>query len=118
MDTGEMLFHLFLSSDKSGYSPFQQAALVLNASRRFRYTLDLKKEEEKEMIRRKIRAHAQVIRVMCHFFQQIYPIGWLYLFVDSKIGFFRQHFFSKKLGKKISEVQSQSYCYLFSLCLY
>jgi hypothetical protein len=62
MDTGEMLFHLFLSSDKSGYSPFQQAALVLNASRRFRYTLDLKKEEEKEMIRRKIRAHAQVIR--------------------------------------------------------
>jgi hypothetical protein len=41
----------------------QQAALVLNASRRFRYTLDLKKEEEKEQIRRKIRAHAQVIRV-------------------------------------------------------
>jgi len=40
----------------------QQAALVLNASRRFRYTLDLKKEEEKEQIRRKIRAHAQVIR--------------------------------------------------------
>uniref|UniRef100_A0A453NIS5 Uncharacterized protein n=1 Tax=Aegilops tauschii subsp. strangulata TaxID=200361 RepID=A0A453NIS5_AEGTS len=40
-----------------------QAALVLNASRRFRYTLDLKKEEEKEQIRRKIRAHAQVIRV-------------------------------------------------------
>jgi Ca2+-transporting ATPase len=35
---------------------------VLNASRRFRYTLDLKKEEEKEQIRRKIRAHAQVIR--------------------------------------------------------
>jgi hypothetical protein len=42
---------------------WQQAALVLNASRRFRYTLDLKKEEEKEHIRRKIRAHAQVIRV-------------------------------------------------------
>lgn len=41
----------------------QQAALVLNASRRFRYTLDLKKEEEKDKIRRKIRAHAQVIRV-------------------------------------------------------
>ncbi|MQL78795.1 hypothetical protein Taro_011216, partial [Colocasia esculenta] len=39
-----------------------QAALVLNASRRFRYTLDLRKEEEKEQIRRKIRAHAQVIR--------------------------------------------------------
>ncbi|KAK8916917.1 Calcium-transporting ATPase 8, plasma membrane-type [Platanthera zijinensis] len=41
---------------------WRQAALVLNASRRFRYTLDLKKEEEKEHLRRKIRAHAQVIR--------------------------------------------------------
>ncbi|PKA52886.1 Calcium-transporting ATPase 9, plasma membrane-type [Apostasia shenzhenica] len=41
---------------------WRQAALVLNASRRFRYTLDLKREEEKEQIRRKIRAHAQVIR--------------------------------------------------------
>ncbi|XP_010276717.1 PREDICTED: calcium-transporting ATPase 10, plasma membrane-type [Nelumbo nucifera] len=41
---------------------WRQAALVLNASRRFRYTLDLKKEEEKEQMRRKIRAHAQVIR--------------------------------------------------------
>lgn len=37
---------------------------MLNASRRFRYTLDLKKEEEKEKRRRMIRAHAQVIRVM------------------------------------------------------
>ncbi|XP_073098761.1 calcium-transporting ATPase 5, plasma membrane-type isoform X1 [Elaeis guineensis] len=41
---------------------WRQAALVLNASRRFRYTLDLKKDEEKEQIRSKIRAHAQVIR--------------------------------------------------------
>ncbi|KAK6942036.1 hypothetical protein RJ641_027413 [Dillenia turbinata] len=41
---------------------WRQAALVLNASRRFRYTLDLKKEEEKAQIRRKIRAHAQVLR--------------------------------------------------------
>ncbi|XP_064949550.1 calcium-transporting ATPase 5, plasma membrane-type-like [Musa acuminata AAA Group] len=41
---------------------WRQAVLVLNASRRFRYTLDLKKEEEKERIRSKIRAHAQVIR--------------------------------------------------------
>ncbi|CAL1386810.1 unnamed protein product [Linum trigynum] len=41
---------------------WRQAALVLNASRRFRYTLDLKKEEEKEQRRRTIRAHAQVIR--------------------------------------------------------
>jgi hypothetical protein len=49
---------------------WQQAALVLNASRRFRYTLDLKKEEEKEQIRRKIRAHAQVIRV---YFKLMFP---------------------------------------------
>ncbi|XP_077217304.1 calcium-transporting ATPase 5, plasma membrane-type-like [Tasmannia lanceolata] len=41
---------------------WRQATLVLNASRRFRYTLDLTKEEEKEKIRRRIRAHAQVIR--------------------------------------------------------
>lgn len=37
---------------------------MLNASRRFRYTLDLRKEEEKEQRKRMIRAHAQVIRVM------------------------------------------------------
>lgn len=41
---------------------WRQAALVLNASRRFRYTLDLKKEEEKKQIIRKIRTHAQVVR--------------------------------------------------------
>lgn len=41
---------------------WRQAALVLNASRRFRYTLDLKKEEEKRQTLRKIRAHAQAIR--------------------------------------------------------
>ncbi|KAK8525095.1 hypothetical protein V6N13_016080 [Hibiscus sabdariffa] len=41
---------------------WRQAALVLNASRRFRYTLDLKKEEENEQRKRMIRAHAQVIR--------------------------------------------------------
>jgi hypothetical protein len=44
-------------------SQLQKAALVLNASRRFRYTLDLKKEEQKEEVRRKIRAQAHVIRV-------------------------------------------------------
>ena len=44
---------------------WQQAALVLNASRRFRYTLDLKKEEEKEQIRRKIRAHAALAIMAC-----------------------------------------------------
>ncbi|PRQ37105.1 putative calcium-transporting ATPase [Rosa chinensis] len=41
---------------------WRQAALVLNASRRFRYTLDLKKEEEKKKTLSKIRAHAEVIR--------------------------------------------------------
>ncbi|KAK7325335.1 hypothetical protein VNO77_29497 [Canavalia gladiata] len=41
---------------------WRQAALVLNASRRFRYTLDLKKEEEKQQKKSMIRAHAQVIR--------------------------------------------------------
>ncbi|KAK2982967.1 hypothetical protein RJ640_019245, partial [Escallonia rubra] len=44
---------------------WRQAALVLNASRRFRYTLDLKKEEEKKKIIAKIRTHAQVIRFDC-----------------------------------------------------
>ncbi|KAG0500185.1 hypothetical protein HPP92_000257 [Vanilla planifolia] len=41
---------------------WRQAALVLNASRRFRYTLDLKKAEEKQQIRRKIRAQTQVLQ--------------------------------------------------------
>ncbi|KAL4571213.1 hypothetical protein LXL04_017966 [Taraxacum kok-saghyz] len=48
---------------------WRQAALVLNASRRFRYTLDLKKEEEKKQIIAKIRTHAQVIRA-AYLFQQ------------------------------------------------
>ncbi|KAM0910634.1 hypothetical protein ACQ4PT_014020 [Festuca glaucescens] len=43
---------------------WRQAALVLNASRRFRYTLDLERQEEKENLRRMIRAHAQVIRAV------------------------------------------------------
>ncbi|KAK2998315.1 hypothetical protein RJ639_024342, partial [Escallonia herrerae] len=41
---------------------WRQAALALNASRRFRYTLHLKKEEEKKQTIAKIRMHAQVIR--------------------------------------------------------
>ncbi|XP_047965262.1 calcium-transporting ATPase 10, plasma membrane-type-like [Salvia hispanica] len=41
---------------------WRQAALVLNASRRFRYTLDLKKAEERRQLIAKIRTHAQVIR--------------------------------------------------------
>ncbi|XP_062226645.1 calcium-transporting ATPase 5, plasma membrane-type-like isoform X2 [Phragmites australis] len=46
---------------------WRQAALVLNASRRFRYTLDLKKEEQKEEVRSKIRAQAHVIRAAYRF---------------------------------------------------
>ncbi|XP_074284816.1 calcium-transporting ATPase 10, plasma membrane-type-like isoform X2 [Silene latifolia] len=40
---------------------WRQAALVLNACRRFRYTLDLK-NETKRAVTRKIRSHAQAIR--------------------------------------------------------
>ncbi|XP_010541090.1 PREDICTED: calcium-transporting ATPase 10, plasma membrane-type [Tarenaya hassleriana] len=47
---------------------WRQAALVLNASRRFRYTLDLKREEDKKQMLRKIRAHAQAIRA-AHLFK-------------------------------------------------
>ncbi|KAL0681914.1 hypothetical protein Bca4012_048761 [Brassica carinata] len=36
---------------------WRKAALVLNASRRFRYTLDLKKEQETREMRQKIRGH-------------------------------------------------------------
>ncbi|PIN19114.1 Calcium transporting ATPase [Handroanthus impetiginosus] len=46
---------------------WRQAALVLNASRRFRYTLDLKKEEERKQLIAKIRTHAQVIRAAVRF---------------------------------------------------
>ncbi|KAL6656275.1 hypothetical protein ACP70R_007101 [Stipagrostis hirtigluma subsp. patula] len=41
---------------------WRQAALVLNASRRFRYTLDLERDEQNENLKRMIRSHAQVIR--------------------------------------------------------
>ncbi|KAL9684528.1 hypothetical protein QQ045_021969 [Rhodiola kirilowii] len=41
---------------------WRQAALVLNASRRFRYTLDLRREEEKKQAIRRIRAHAEALR--------------------------------------------------------
>ncbi|TXG69533.1 hypothetical protein EZV62_004468 [Acer yangbiense] len=62
-DDNEVVEDLVLVSDPFDIAQTKhQAALVLNASRRFRYTLDLKKEEEKENRRRMIRAHAQVIR--------------------------------------------------------
>jgi Ca2+-transporting ATPase len=40
---------------------WRKAALVLNASRRFRYTLDLKKEQETREMRQKIRSHAHAL---------------------------------------------------------
>ncbi|KAJ0246080.1 Calcium-transporting ATPase 8 [Hirschfeldia incana] len=40
---------------------WRKAALVLNASRRFRYTLDLKKEQETREMRQKIRGHAHAL---------------------------------------------------------
>ncbi|KAJ0266905.1 Calcium-transporting ATPase 8 [Hirschfeldia incana] len=40
---------------------WRKAALVLNASRRFRYTLDLKKEKEAQEMRKKIRSHAHAL---------------------------------------------------------
>ncbi|XP_010443383.1 PREDICTED: calcium-transporting ATPase 8, plasma membrane-type-like isoform X2 [Camelina sativa] len=40
---------------------WRKAALVLNASRRFRYTLDLKKEQETMEMRKKIRSHAHAL---------------------------------------------------------
>ncbi|PVH34332.1 hypothetical protein PAHAL_8G198100 [Panicum hallii] len=46
---------------------WRQADLVLNASRRFRYTLDLKKEEEKERIRQRIRSQTLIIRAALRF---------------------------------------------------
>ncbi|XP_068463913.1 calcium-transporting ATPase 10, plasma membrane-type-like isoform X1 [Phaseolus vulgaris] len=46
---------------------WRQAALVLNASRRFRYTLDLKKEEEKERVLRIIIVHTRAIQAAYRF---------------------------------------------------
>ncbi|KAL5182906.1 Calcium-transporting ATPase 10, plasma membrane-type [Glycine soja] len=44
-----------------------QAALVLNASRRFRYTLDLKKEEEKKRVLRIVIVHTRAIQAAYRF---------------------------------------------------
>lgn len=46
---------------------WRQAALVLNASRRFRYTLDLKREEEKQQLMRKVRVNIEAIRAAHRF---------------------------------------------------
>ncbi|KAJ3693453.1 hypothetical protein LUZ60_008933 [Juncus effusus] len=49
------------------FKRWRKYALALNASRRFRYTLDLKREAEKEELRRKIRANIHVIRAAFRF---------------------------------------------------
>ncbi|QCD80324.1 Ca2+-transporting ATPase [Vigna unguiculata] len=46
---------------------WRQAALVLNASRRFRYTLDLKKEEEKKRVLRIVIVHTRAIQAAYRF---------------------------------------------------
>jgi hypothetical protein len=102
---------LFFTCSYCVFSPlWQQAALVLNASRRFRYTLDLKKEEEKEQIRRKIRAHAQVIRVFIlsyvpgmHFYTMLH----LFRLMDLSLNVIRLLYSSKRLGK--SRILTQNY---------
>lgn len=48
---------------------WRQATLALNATRRFRYTLNLKREEQREETISKIRAHAQAVRA-AHRFKQ------------------------------------------------
>ncbi|KAH7572516.1 hypothetical protein JRO89_XS04G0268300 [Xanthoceras sorbifolium] len=49
---------------------WRKAALVLNTSRRFRLTLDLKNGKEKQQALTKIRAHAQAIRAAYDFQQE------------------------------------------------
>lgn len=102
------------------FSLWQQAALVLNASRRFRYTLDLKKEEEKEHIRRKIRAHAQVIRV---YFLSYLPAMHFYIILhfsclmDWSLNAIRPLCFSKRLGKSRMVIQNYQVTALDNGCL-
>jgi hypothetical protein len=98
----------------------QQAALVLNASRRFRYTLDLKKEEEKEQIRRKIRAHAQVIRVFILSYVpgiHVYTMLHLLCLMDLSLNAIRPLYFSKRLGKSRLMKQSYQVTVLDNICL-
>ncbi|RCV12332.1 hypothetical protein SETIT_2G260700v2 [Setaria italica] len=62
---GEDAFHIpSKNASHDRLRRWRQAALVLNASRHFRYTLDLELEEEKENLKRMIRTHAQVIRAV------------------------------------------------------
>ncbi|XP_061361513.1 calcium-transporting ATPase 8, plasma membrane-type-like [Gastrolobium bilobum] len=46
---------------------WRQAALVLNASRRFRYTLDLEREEERKRISRMVIVHSRAIQAAYRF---------------------------------------------------
>ena len=82
------------ATDLSGYA-FQQAALVLNASRRFRYTLDLKKEEERKELIAKIRMHAQVVRVLIYFLFVFECSAYFHSLINNLLN--RLLFFSKKL---------------------
>ena len=111
----------FINSTHYYYGLFylQQAALVLNASRRFRYTLDLKKEEEKEQIRRKIRAHAQVIRVCVQAF-----VSAVYVFYHHTLFFFdalvlnsiRLHYCSRKQEKSRMVIRNYQVTAMGSFC--
>ncbi|KAI3930346.1 hypothetical protein MKW92_019166 [Papaver armeniacum] len=61
--SGPFVLHTTKNAPVDSYKRWRQATyLVLNQYRRFRYTRDLKKDEEKEKTISKIRAHAQVIR--------------------------------------------------------
>ncbi|KAH1216265.1 Calcium-transporting ATPase 8, plasma membrane-type [Glycine max] len=51
----------------NGLDRSMQAALVLNASRRFRYTLDLKKEEETKRVLRIVIVHTRAIQAAYRF---------------------------------------------------
>ncbi|CAA3031615.1 calcium-transporting ATPase 10, plasma membrane-type-like isoform X1 [Olea europaea subsp. europaea] len=46
---------------------WRKAALVMNPARRFRYTLDLKKEEGRKQMIAKIRLHTQAVRAAVRF---------------------------------------------------
>lgn len=61
LDNGESDPDYDSNSIRTPLLRWRQSALLLNASRRFRYTLDLKKEEDRKQKLRLVRAHAQAI---------------------------------------------------------
>ena len=92
---------------------WQDAALVLNACRRFRYTLDLKKDEEKEQIRRKIRAHAQVIRVYQSYVSAMYFLyhATLFLFDGFSFEYNQAALLFKEAGEERNGRELPGNCY-------